>query len=331
MPTRPSPLAVLEAAYDLEATDRTWLQGVAEQLAGAVLPKARDVFGVRFDVGRTPRQPWEPPFVLRRGGSALEAVSTFLPVDSPERVARTFGGPNGWRGLEELTRGDAQWERGAERFRRQGHGELVVVNCSDATGRGLALFGTFDGSVPAVSRPRVSRLAAHVAAAHRLRAALVAAQPKQPEAVLTPDGRLLDAQGEARGGTARQALQRHAQRVDRARSRKGRSVDPLDVWTALVEGRWSLVDRFERDGRRFLVALENAPDLRVRAPLAPKARAVLGLVVKGHSTKLIAYELGLTEAGVAWHIKQLVRYFSVSSRRALLTALRPFARVEPSP
>ena len=56
-------------------------------------------------------------------------------------------------------------------------------------------------------------------------------------------------------------------RRERARSKRERA-DPdcaLALWEGLVAGRWSLVDHFESDGKRFVVAHKNDPDRLIRA------------------------------------------------------------------
>jgi hypothetical protein len=54
--------------------------------------------------------------------------------------------------------------------------------------------------------------------------------------------------------------QRAAKAIDRARSRARSNEDEaLELWQGLVAGRWSLVEQFDSDGRRFLVARKNDP------------------------------------------------------------------------
>lgn len=60
-------------------------------------------------------------------------------------------------------------------------------------------------------------------------------------------------------------------RIDKARTASGRSDadTAMQAWEGLVRGRWSLVDRFDTDGKRFIVAIKNDPahpDPRRRHP-----------------------------------------------------------------
>ena len=95
----------------------------------------------------------------------------------------------------------------------------------------------------------------------------------------------------------RRELRQAAITVDRARERLGRDgldAEVLREWRALVDGRWSIVDRFDSDGRRFFVARRKQPGEAPVPLLDERERAVLGYRVVGHSLKLIAYEMGFT-------------------------------------
>jgi DNA-binding NarL/FixJ family response regulator len=125
------------------------------------------------------------------------------------------------------------------------------------------------------------------------------------QAVVDPSGRVIDATDDARDATAREALRRAAIAVDRARARMlrgGADGETLAEWHALVEGRWSLLDRFESDGRRFLVARRNSPGTTPTPLLDEHERAVLGYRAAGHPLKLIAYEMGFS---VPWASRTL--------------------------
>src|SRR5205085_4095883 len=96
----------------------------------------------------------------------------------------------------------------------------------------------------------------HVAAGLRLRSAL---GELRAEAVLDPTGRAHDASGEACSmrETLRDAVRARERARGSIRHRSGH--EALELWRALVAGRWSLVDRFESDGRRYVVAMRNEP------------------------------------------------------------------------
>lgn len=156
---------------------------------------------------------------------------------------------------------------------------------------------------PSEARPWTS-LASHVHAALRLRLKLHG-EPERPakndftvDAVLEPSGRVLHAERAAQPHL--RTLTNAAVAVDRARGRmRANSVAALEAWRCLVAGEYSLIESFESDGRRFLVARKN-PVTAPRTPLlTTREQRILALRVRGHTVKLIAYETGLSPATVS--------------------------------
>ena len=97
--------------------------------------------------------------------------------------------------------------------------------------------------------------------------------------------------------------------MEKARG-KQRKTDPegaTDAWNGLVTGRWSLVDRFERDGRRYIVARRNEHHLPDPRALTPRERAVAHLAALGKSNKLIGYELGISASTIAGHLSAAMK------------------------
>ncbi len=175
-------------------------------------------------------------------------------------------------------------------------------------------------------------MASHLAAAYRLRQVIGSgsAPDDSPfaEAVLEPDGRCVHARGPAKSAAARERLKLAARSVDRARGRL-RTRDgnaALDGWHALVAGRWSLVDSFERDGRRYLVAWQNAPKVPGLRGLTLRERQVLGHAALGHSNKLIAYELGLAPSTVSGLLRHGLRKLGLSTRAELMAVAGRWTR-----
>src|SRR5581483_8779299 len=154
----------------------------------------------------------------------------------------------------------------------------------------------------------LEKIAAHIHAALRLRFRLYGepiAPPRPPgvtletDAVLTPDGKVEHAEGTAREHAG--ALRDAAIAIDRARG-KMRRRDPdgaLEAWRSMVEGEWSLVETFESDGRRYMLARRNAPDAPKVPLLDPREQTIVGLRARAHGIKLIAYELGLSQSTVS--------------------------------
>jgi DNA-binding CsgD family transcriptional regulator len=66
----------------------------------------------------------------------------------------------------------------------------------------------------------------------------------------------------------------------------------------LVDARWTLVDHYETDGKRYVLARENAPKPLGPARLSLREQQVVALAALGRTNKLIAYELGLAYSTV---------------------------------
>jgi DNA-binding CsgD family transcriptional regulator len=134
------------------------------------------------------------------------------------------------------------------------------------------------------------------------------------DAVLSPSGAVDHAEPIAQSSEARTQLRRAARAIDRARSvARPHEDEALDLWQGLVAGRWSLVERFDHDGRRFLVARRNDPKVRDPRALTMRERQVLAYAAMGHRLKLIAYSLGLSMAAVSGHRKNAMRKLGLRS------------------
>jgi DNA-binding CsgD family transcriptional regulator len=182
-------------------------------------------------------------------------------------------------------------------------------------------------------RSALSQVAAHVAAAYRLRRAFedqpLSETDERIEAILAPDGRVEHAGNEAKQTAQRDALRRRARDIDQARSRlRGEPLEALALWKGLVAGRWSLVDRFDSDGCRYLIALKNDPMVRDPRALTLRERQVVGFVALGFSNKLIAYTLGISGAAVSMHIRGALTKLKIAGRPELAAIFAP--GVEPA-
>ncbi len=139
------------------------------------------------------------------------------------------------------------------------------------------------------------------------------------EAVL--EGSERRASGTARGKAARAALRYAARAIDCARAIRQDPDEAIELWHALAEGRWTLVDQFESDGRRYLIARPNlAPHGAVR--LSKREEQVVALAALGRTNKLIASELGLSVGTVGTLLTRAARKLGVRSRSGLIAEWR---------
>ena len=215
---------------------------------------------------------------------------------------------------------------------QQFHGVLgavdqYTVRAIDPTLHGVAVCAPLAKLAAPSKRERKiwGLLAAHITAGYRLRRELSEGiDLDEAGAVLDPDGRCQHAGGELETAPARAALRRAAVAIDRARGplRRDDPIESVEIWRGLLDGRWSLVDRFDTDGRRFIVALENAPHTADPRMLTERERQVAGYVALGHSDKEVAYALGLSNNTVATHVASAKRKLGARTRIGLIEQIR---------
>lgn len=364
-------MPLIEAAYRVDRTGEEWLRGVAAA-ALPVLDRGAGLHVFRVErrgdalcpvdpvcVGATPawdaawRTTWWERWIAPLDQAALQSgisfgactYSTQLWAALAASVA-TYGeflaGLAG-DGFHEVL--PAWATEPSESPARPFYPDSFNLMANDGGYHVTALFANMsapaDGVLQQHEIERWERVAAHLAAGDRLRRRLASAVSQVEDAVFTPAGKVLHAEGEARTKAAREALREAARSVDAARTRGKRRTPEaaLDLWRALYEGRWSVFDRFDSDGRRFLVARRNAlppaawgpGDGEARAADAPRApaprlterqRQVANLVALGHSNKAIAYELGIATPTVASLVRNVKARLGVTSRAELVRAVR---------
>ncbi|MBX3230880.1 MAG: helix-turn-helix transcriptional regulator [Labilithrix sp.] len=207
--------------------------------------------------------------------------------------------------------------------------DQIYVNAANPDGRGLLLVINLRARhrlVPGEHR-RLAMLAAHGAAALRILLGLTRAAPA-PVAIFDAGGKVAHLATEHE--TALPSLRDRVQQIDRARGEMRRA-DPeraLSSWEALLSGRYSLVDRFESDQRRYVVAYVNEPGVVDPRGLTDAEAVVAGWAARGHSEKLIAYELGVAIGTVSGLLARAYRKLGVRSRGELVQLLRVPTDVE---
>lgn len=329
-------LGTVEASYRIDGDEETWLRGICEA-ARPALDRGHcyaafmyAAVGDRIELTRA--LGIDPP----TGDEVLRAMAAATP-DMLNKALIYCGRPfiTSSSVLGAYPRGPEMLEL----FRREFWGPVGAIDCvgvnaaePDRTGVVITapIAETLSRAELARQNRRWSPVVAHIAAAHRLRRALAAGDGAS-EAVLSPAGQCVHAEGDARATTARDALRRAALAIDRARGRLRRS-DPdaaVRTWEALVSGRWSLVDRFDSDGRRFLLARRNEPRVADPRGLSPVERAVAAYAALGRTNKDIGYTLGLATSTVATHLGAAARKLGFRSRVELVRALHGLVRPPP--
>jgi DNA-binding CsgD family transcriptional regulator len=327
-------VGILEAAYRVEQPEEPWLAGVLEAAApgfdnglGAYAfsydASTASKFGFRCLVTRN-----AIPAVVE----AMRAVAQSLPTDLVAnsfwtRRASTLREMPGWASFSGLPlHFDAKHIAN----------DALGINALDPS-RVSCLMGAYwqgDRRLGERERATWNRVSTHLAASFRLQRALQARQRSSPtEAVLAPSGRVLHAEQPAQGRSTRDSLSEACQSIEHARTRKGRADGEisLSLWRSLVSERWTLVDTYERDGKRYVVARRN--DVRMPLPnaLSPRERQALGFAALGDSNKLIAYELGISASTVGVLLHRAAQKLGCHSRAELLQRFRELLAAAPPP
>jgi DNA-binding CsgD family transcriptional regulator len=208
-------------------------------------------------------------------------------------------------------------------FERSPYRDAVGIFAGDTDGRTIQLsFGIPKASPPRLpqrTQHQLKHFAAHLTSGARLRHAPHRDQ-HTTDAVLDPGGRVLDAAGLASTKEAREQLSDAARRIDRARGRlrRARPDEALQLWQGLVDGTWSLVERSESDGKRYIVARRNAPGVRDPKALTLPERSVLAFAAMGYQNKYIAYSLGYSPSAVVTRLRSAQRKLGLASRSELI-------------
>lgn len=107
-----------------------------------------------------------------------------------------------------------------------------------------------------------------------------------------------------------------------SRGRRGRERSSGDVWNDLISGRLRVVSRFDRDGRRFIVArrTENPTQAGV-APLTPRELAAVEYRVRGAPLKVIAPALGVSISTVAKSLQRALFKLGIENQAELVAVL----------
>jgi DNA-binding CsgD family transcriptional regulator len=319
------PLAVIETAYRIDVPLEQWLDDVVMAMSRTLGGEARGV-SMLFDATRpdwvelanihTPNLPeWLKPALEQRLDTSDEIQNAIVKVFRRGAFGRLY---------EVIDPLSPSW---GALFRRCSVEQISGVIASDTTFRGCAVaVATRDNKYSNRACYRWRKIGAHLAAGLRLRRRLDSLRTLDlnvtdgAEAVLLTNGKVEHAIGPAAAADARGALQDALARIDAAR-RQGDD-RAVDIWAGLVAGRWSLVEHFERAGRRYFLAYRNDPELaRVRA-LTPRELQVASYASLGHSNKLIAYTLGLAVPTVARYLERARRKLGGKAALDALLALQ---------
>ena len=330
-------IKVTESSYDYATSEDVWFRQVLESsvplfdhglgIGGIMATKSPTPHpqGEQDEIHRMDMLAGQTEFLMRHG----QACRTLDPEDVHRDIKTGF-----WQISESL----AEKPEELGRWRKiVGCQDAVGIFALDTDGRGIQLIAPQRevATVGRAERGRLQMMAAHLSAGLRLRKAMASSQPDGGDdasalplgatAVVDPRGfEVVETARDVRGAKALQSLRQAAVDVDRARGSLRRQ-DPdeaLAIWRALVSGRWSMIDWFDSDNRRYVLALPNPPHITDPRGLTERESQVVGYAALGESHKIIAYRLGLSRPTVTNALNSAMQKLGVKTHAQLVERLR---------
>ena len=327
---------LVEAAYDLDVDPADWLPNVLR--AGvSILDFGMGCYGA---IGAGVTESGEPLIAQALGSAGAEDLPMKLfeagAEAGPELVSRASASVRG--GVYLLSDVREQFPKAYEIITRHvGAKDMLSMTAIDPDGAGAHV------SIPSRELMTLSprdrelwqMLNVHLTAGHRLRRGLgtqgeaagapLTEIPLDAEALIDPNRFLVaHAIGEAQHSDAAISIRRAAQPDPKARGplRTDHPEQALRLWRGLVRGKWTLVDWFDSDGRRFILARPNAPRIRDPRGLTEREAQVATYAGAGDSSKLIGYRLGLSQSYVSRLLNDAMRKLGAKTQAQLVEKLR---------
>jgi DNA-binding CsgD family transcriptional regulator len=310
-PTNQALIDAFEAAYDLGSPASLWLEKLCAAVRATIGALAVDVVAYEYDAS----DPCRAPRIGERSDTQPPTIERFV-EGMPHELAHVLHPPGPFTSVSRAMapRLGPQLAHGlVESLEHVGLVDTAGIVGGSADGRGVVLAALLEHPSTPTKRALSAwtRLAAHVAAASRLRRLF-------PGVSVTDGDRGSD-----------DPLAEVARTIETASgSTRAAASFGVDLWQGLVDGRWSLIEHWRSDGRRLLVAREN----RHRDPraLTPRQSQVLQLAARGHDNILVGDQLGLSPSTVATHLAAGLERLRLR-KRADLIVLHHSLCVQPCP
>ncbi|MEJ7731464.1 MAG: helix-turn-helix transcriptional regulator [Polyangiaceae bacterium] len=296
---------IADAAYHFDVDDAAWVQSVLDACAAVLDEGARnglaavfiDCRGVALSATRA-----------APGDARCLRVCDWLQQAPVRGHLGALGGAGVVEGI--ATAGAL--------FLPAGVAQVLYAAAGERQGPALLLVSPRGDARPSSAKQAAlwSRAAACITAGLHLRQHLAGGAPRDADEA-APSSRRLRAslrcalQVSEQGGSIAGPLDRRS--PEQARS----------LWSAVVAGQWALIDRFDADGKRYLVARRSASAAAARSPLSAREYQIACMVAAGQSNKAISYELGLAASTVATHLSSAMQKLGVPSRVELVQLFGP--------
>ncbi len=343
-PNAAAPIDVAEAAYNLRLGPTEWLPNLLEKGA-PLFDRGLGCAAAIWAGCSADQQPMVAQLSVRAGEPDLGLMFARAARDVGMRLRQTSAARGA--GARTASETDAESPSILREFEKQvGCKDVLGVWALDPRlhGIGINIPSPDFISLSSGERRRWRSLCAHIAMGHRLRRSLgsagvsgakpVSELPFGGDALIDPRKFVLtEAKGDARQPDVAEVLREAAIQVDRARGRlrKENPEEALAVWRSVLQGRWSLVDWFDTDGRRFVVVVPNPPGCNDPRGLTGREREVAELAARGKTSKLISYQLGVSTQRVSMLLASAKRKLGVRTQAQLVLKMKPFegSRTDP--
>lgn len=315
-------ISIIEAAYTPAATEQAWLQGIADA-SKPCLDAGLGLNAYTYDA--TDPQAFRVVSCAGAGATPMhaEAIEGIVRGADPRLITRLHvpGPPAYFSQISSKIAREKIPGVASTRLRLVQHGtpDVLAIRGSDPSMRGclITTYRSTSGRLSPAQARVLTCIGAHVASGWRLRQS--SSEPDRADAVLDMHGRVLH----AKSPDAREHIsQLHHAAVSRFRARSSlRTQDfaaAVALWRAMVQGEWTLVDHFDTDGRRFLLARRNRPGVGEPGALTLRERQVAIYTSFGCPLKQTAYELGLSLPVVSLALKAALRKLRLQSRAELV-------------
>lgn len=314
-------LSIVDAAYRVSLPEHVWLHEISG--AAACLGEGRGVYAFTYNASN-PEQLRVGPVA---GCGTYEGKSdVFAPMARAAAplgealVKRLYWGQWSVGFADELCAGRVPSVLRAA-FEMAGASEAYAVRGQDRDRQGIMLTVPVRGGLRLAPRTlgTLRQIAAHFGAAYRLRQS--AAEPLEGATLSVFDsrGRLEHVGYSRRDRSELAAVQQQVHRFVGVQTLRRQSPErAAQLWAQLLAGRWSVFERMDSDGRRFIVARENPSDVPDPRALTSEERRIAWLASRGHALKAIGHELALSPSMVSYRINRLLRKLGLRHKGELV-------------